>query len=171
MKRCAVNTSFVAGVLAALAACSYDARFESCVVACTTSSGCPKDFTCGSDGLCHAREPVCTEQTLDLTEALPARAQATVPLFACNLPGGELTVQRGCLRFSTEVPASARTLSIDQQRFEVGPCDATAPPETEVCFDYVRPEADAMIRLDNASPTTGCQIGSMTNVQLVFRCP
>jgi len=42
--------------LAALAlagACSYDAGFEDCEIACTASAGCPSGFTCGSQGLCR----------------------------------------------------------------------------------------------------------------------
>jgi hypothetical protein len=170
MKRRTMVTSFAACVLT-LISCTYDAQFANCVVTCTMSSECPEDFACGSDGLCRARAPDCAEQTLDLANALPALAQATLPLFTCDLPGSARTVQRACLHFFTEVPASARSLSIDQQRFEVGPCDGSASQETDVCFDYVRPDAEAVIRLDNTSPTTGCQSGAMTNVQLVFRCP
>ena len=164
-----VKARFAACVLATLTSCGYDAHFADCVIRCTPSSGCPDGFTCGSEGVCRAA--VCTEHTLELADALPAFEQATVTLSTCNLPGNALTVQRVCLRFSTEIPASARSLLIGQQRFEAGPCDGAAPSETDVCFDYVRPEADVVVRLDNTSPVIGCQHGAMTNVQLVFPCP
>lgn len=42
--------------LSALAACAYDARYESCTIHCTADTGCPDDLTCGSEGLCRAAE-------------------------------------------------------------------------------------------------------------------
>lgn len=163
----------------ALAACSYDTHFEDCAVRCAADASCPADLACGTEGFCRtpgateacAADPVCTDYTLELAAALSVSEQAVATLPASNLPGEVLTVQRACLHFSTEIPASARSFSIGQQQFEAGPCDSTAPQETNSCFDYVRPEVDDVVRVDNTSPATGCQNGTMTDVQLVFPCP
>jgi formylglycine-generating enzyme len=50
---------FVVSILMALAACTYDASFSDCAISCSTTSGCPSDLTCGSEGLC--RPPDMTE--------------------------------------------------------------------------------------------------------------
>lgn len=44
----------------ALCACGYEARFKDCAIACTASSGCPDDFTCGSEGACRAPGAIAT---------------------------------------------------------------------------------------------------------------
>jgi len=52
----------IAVVLVVLAGCSYSAKFDDCAVTC--SEGCPRGFTCGSEGLCRVKGAVglCSER-------------------------------------------------------------------------------------------------------------
>jgi len=53
----------VFAVLLTASGCSYDARFHDCEVRCTDATGCPDDYSCGSESLCrlHGERQTCTE--------------------------------------------------------------------------------------------------------------
>ncbi len=100
----------VALVAALTGACSYDALFSDCDIACTPSSGCPSGFTCGSQGLCRpagvtgatCREVACDGGPVEVlvngdfdAADLPWRQEPPSPSLLCGQP--QITPHSGSL--------------------------------------------------------------------------
>jgi len=91
-------------------ACSYDASFSDCDIACTPSTGCPSGFTCGSQGLCRptgltgpaCRKVTCDGGPVEVLENgdfdavdLPWRQEPASPGLLCGVP--QITPDTGAL--------------------------------------------------------------------------
>jgi hypothetical protein len=97
------------------------------------------------------------------------------PLDFDDFPGAAGEEAELCATFTTENPASTRTLAlgaVDGQVLGLGPCNGAlpAPGPFTTCKPYTKLEGLAEVILDNKSPGAGCQDGPMGDLVLQFGC-
>ena len=115
--------------VATLASCVYETTLADCTVRCTSSSGCPDDFTCNAEGVCRAPGAIGTcAAVTGITPSCTGLAAVCGPnrdedccSAAMPIPGGTFfrsyDTASDAMYPSTSYPATVSPFRLD--RFEV----------------------------------------------------
>lgn len=139
-----------------------------------SDSGATTDTTTGTTttGSTNTSSDGCAPVDVPIDGAFEGGENRTVYLDFDGFPGSSGDDAELCITFTTDNGVSARSIFIEGQVLQFGPCNALGPPPGPftICDPFVKPAGVTEVIIDNTTPGPGCQTGSMDNLVLQFMC-